>query len=635
MLTALWAGATIALLVFTALGILRKVTWYLAVDQYGYLAFAHDLMHGKVFHEWPPITALASRLPSPVDVLSQTYIYDQGRLHCRYSPGFPLILAGWLRLFGDDGAHYLNPTVFVALLIVALAFQSRLFRSRWRATAGVALIVLCPSFVHLWSLTLVRDLPTHLAALTGLTLLLPVGNRMLDARRTAAAGLALGFAGSIRPDAVLYLAPALLMATARWRREGPGRRAVVLRAGAGALAVVIGLAPFLAYNWAATGNPFRPTQGMEIQHFLTFSSESVASSPGPAGPAGPALARVGFPPGAFHGGTGSAIQGGGLRLVNLPRVLPSNIQLLRSAYGDLLLAVAIWGALLALAQRRVLFLGPATYSVLALLFFSCWSKPDTRYLSGVYVFIPMLIIEGTLGTLDLVRRLAAERGVPIARGAAVGFGAALVAGAFIADREAARGALPALLLLVPGIVATAAFLAAVRPGVALDAVVAPVLALALVTLSCTRTAQGLEARASFQRPEMLRSRATFARIVEPPAVVITTEDVGRPGENIDYYSRVAHALYLTDLARWRLSVGEAAELLAKAEMNPYLLIPTNQPGRAKMLADLKRPFTVELVADIPAAKAMDYFVAAAFYPRGIQMELYRLRWRGNYWPLLP
>jgi hypothetical protein len=632
LLGTLWLAATAALLVMTALGVLRKVTWYLAVDQYGYLTFAHDLMHGQIFHDWPPLHALASRLFSPVDVLFQTYIYDQGRLHCRYSPGFPIILAGWLRLFGDDGAHYLNPTVFILLLLVALAFQTAVFRSRWRALAGVALIVLCPTGIHLWSLTLVRDLPTHLVALTGLTLLVSGRRRGLDARRIAAAGLALGYAGSIRPDAVLYLAPAALMTAGRWWRERPGSQAVVLRAGAGVLAVALGLAPFFAYNRIATGSMFRPTQGMEIENFWTTAS--AAGSPEPAVPAGPVLARVGFPSGAWYGGTGSAIQGGGLRLANLPVILPLNLGILRGAYGDLLLGIAIWGAVLALFQRRLLFLGPVVYCLLAIPFYSCWSRPDPRYLSGVHVFMPMLIVEGVLGTLDLVRRLAAGRAT-VAQGVAATAAALLAGGAWAFHAAPVQGALPVLFLLVPGVAAAAALAAAFRPRMEIASVAAPVLALALVTVSCVRTAQSLDARATFQRPAMVRARATFAQAVEPEAVVITTEDVGRPGENIDYYSRVAHALYLTDLERWHLTIGEAAELLARDGIHPYLLIPSIQPGHDRILHDLQRPFTVELAADIPASKAIDYFVAARFYPQGIHMELYRLHWRGLWWPLLP
>ena len=123
---------------------------------------------------------------------------------------------------------------------------------------------------------------------------------------------------------------------------------------------------------------------------------------------------------------------------------------------------------------------------------------------------------------------------------------------------------------------------------------------------------------------MLRARATLGRVVEPGSVIITTEDVGRPGENIDYYSRVAQAFYMTDLIRWNLQIADAADLLARARLKPYLLIPFGQPGRDFLLARLRRQVEVELVKDISPADAMDHFVAASFYPRGVHMHLYRL-----------
>src|SRR4029077_9807519 len=112
-LPAAWVGAVVVLFYCTALWVKQSITWYLAVDQYGYLTFAHDLLHGRIFHQSTVIEALAPRLPKVVDVLSQPYVYDHGRLYCRYAPGFPLLLTGWLALFGDDGAPYLNPTVFL------------------------------------------------------------------------------------------------------------------------------------------------------------------------------------------------------------------------------------------------------------------------------------------------------------------------------------------------------------------------------------------------------------------------------------------------------------------------------------------------------------------------------------------
>jgi hypothetical protein len=156
------------------------------------------------------------------------------------------------------------------------------------------------------------------------------------------------------------------------------------------------------------------------------------------------------------------------------------------------------------------------------------------------------------------------------------------------------------------------------------AVVAPALALVLVVLAGWHLSPLLETSATFQQPEMVRARAIFARKVEPGAVVITTEDVGRPVENIEYYSGVAHALYLTDLQRWRLGVGDAAELLARGGMKPYLLLPKAQPDLDRLLDALGRRFAVELAADIPRPRALDYFVATRFNPEGIHMLLYRL-----------
>ncbi len=620
-LTALWLAATVALLWLVAAGIGRKITWYLAVDQYGYLAFAHDLMRGHVFHHWAPLDALGSRLPPQVDVLSQTYIYDHGRLYCRYAPGFPIILAAWLLLFGDDGAHFLNPTVYVVLLVLLLAFQYRVFRSRWRATAGVALVILCPTFLHFWGITLVRDLSTHLMGILGLFLLLPAGRR-LGPGRTAAAGLALGYAGSIRPDSVLYLVPALLIAVTRWRRERAAWPVALRGLATGALGVVLGLTPFLTYNWMATGSPLRPTQGMELQSFLPLQASSPpAASPEP-------VPRVGYPPGAWHGGIGQAVQGGGLRLENFPRVFPANVQLLRNAYGDVLLGMAAWGMLVALVRRRILFLATVPYLVLAFLLYSCWVRPDARYLSGVFCLVPMLIVEGLFGTLDLVRRLARTGHAVHARQLALAVAAVLVAGVAAVRVPQGGSALPTLVLLVPLGAAAAAVAAGVWPQRRIARVAAPSMALALVAFSAYRALAAPQSYAAFQRPQMLRARSTLARAVAPNAVVITVEDVGRPGENIDYYSGVAHAFYMTDLMRWRLQLPDAAKMLLDAGMAPYLFIPPSQPGHDQLLQYLRATLAVDLVVRVPPKQAMDYFVAAPFHS-GIEMELYRLKTKGG------
>src|SRR5437867_3329506 len=81
-----WAGATAVVLALAAAAIEHKITWYLAVDQLGYLLFARDLLHGKIFHQWPVANVLADLLPERTDVLAQTYVWDHGLLYSRYAP---------------------------------------------------------------------------------------------------------------------------------------------------------------------------------------------------------------------------------------------------------------------------------------------------------------------------------------------------------------------------------------------------------------------------------------------------------------------------------------------------------------------------------------------------------------------
>lgn len=618
--TLAFALATALLLVVVAIRVERNVTWYLAVDQYGYVTFASDLMHGKIFHDWPLVGALRGRLPPKIDVLSQTYVYDNGHLYCRYAPGFPLLLAAWMRVFGQDAVHMVNPLVFLALLGLALAYQARATGDRWRALVGTALIVLCPTFLHLWALTLVRDLSTHLVGLAGLYLLLPPARGgALSAARTAAAGLAIGYAGSIRPDAVMYVVPAFLVAAWRWigTRTAPARVARGLVAGA--LGVVVGLGPFLAYNHIATGSAFRPTQGMELDSFLPEAPPVPAAAPPPAPPAGGE--RVGYPSGGWQGGTTYGVQGGGIRLANFWQTLPGNIDLLRQSYGDTLLGLAVAGALLAMLQRPALFLTAVPYCVLALLFFSLWGRPDGRYFSGVFVFVPMLIVEGALGPADLIARLARRGRTPAALAVGVAATAALIAAAFVPPVVPA-GALTVLTIAVP-LVGAASVLATLAAGRGFAAAAAPALALGLVALTAVRALSGEQRRASFQRPQVERARETLARAVEPGALIITTEDVGRPADNIDYYSGVAQAVYQTDLVRWRIPIWEVAVAAARIGMTPYLLLPVDQPLRDETLANLRRVFGVELIADIPPERAIDWFVAASFH-RGVHMQLHRI-----------
>jgi hypothetical protein len=603
-------------LVALARAVEARITWYLAVDQFGYLQFANDLLQGKVFHDWAPARILA--IPSPTDVLAQTYIWDDGRMYCRYSPGFPMLVAGWLALFGDARIALLNPTIYLGLLGMVIACEWRLAGSAWRGLVVAVLVALCPTMMYWWSLTLTRDLSAHFFALIGLYQLIPRA-QALTLRRALVAGLAIGFAASIRNDAVLYLLPATLLAGYCWLRERPGAARLARLAGGALAGLVLGLLPTLSYNALTTGNPFHPTQGMEIEKFFPTTPAATENDG----------ARVGYPS-VWKGSTVEQVSGGGLRLEHFPRTAPREWLYVFTGYGWVLLGLAALGALVALVRRPAIFLFVVPYAVSAFLFYSCWSRPDRRYIIGLYTMMPFLVTEGVLGSVALVRTIARRRGNGAARPVAAGLVVLGVVAALapiplpepISD-YLSQGVLSVLSVLLPLAMAFGAAAALIDTSRPVAPVLAAVLALVLAGYGVVRAEATRPHRAPFQRPEATLARETLRRTLAPRAVVITSEDMGRPAENIEYYAGVP-ALYLTDLDRWKLKASAATLRLIAAGRRPYLLIDRQVPERAHVLAELdKQGFVTERVLEIPSRRKMEYFVASPV-PRNIPSELYRI-----------
>jgi hypothetical protein len=600
-----------------------RITWYLAVDQFGYLQFAHDLLHGKVFHDWEPAKIMGV-LPKRTDVLAQTYVLDNGRMYCRYSPGFPMLVAGWLALFGDARVSFLNPTLYLAFLGMVIACERRLSGSVWRGLVVVVLIVLFPTMMYWWSLTLTRDLSAHLFAFVGLYQLIP-RKEPLTPWRAAVAGLGLGFAASIRNDAVLYLLPATLLAIASWRHARPERAFVPLAAVAG---LVLGLLPTLSYNAITTGNPFRPTQGMEIESFLP--------SPPPPTPTIGTGNRIGYPS-LWKGGSYRQVQGGGLRLQNFPQTAPAEWSYVYTSYGTVLLALAVLGAIAALVRRPALFLFTVPYAVTAFLFYSCWARPDRRYIIGIFSMIPFLVTEGVFGTLDVLHEIAKRRGPDVARpiAAAVAMIAILVALATwgggialppIVGGDApylSKGTLAALTVILPAALGLGAVVTALSPAQRVTPLLAPALAVILAGYGTLRANDTSSHRAPFQGPQAAIARETLRRTLEPRSVVITAEDMGRPAENIEHYGGFP-AFYVTDLKRWRLKASSASLSFLAAGVRPYLLLDQSVPERGALLADLAdQGFIADRIVQVPPGRNMEYFVAS---PNGSKYpaELFRI-----------
>ena len=600
-------------------GMLRtRFSWYLGIDQFGYVTFARDLLAGRLFHDWPPLAALGDLMPRPTDLLGQTYVWDGERVYARYPPGYPAILAAATAVLGAGAFALVNPLVFVGLIAVLIALGSRLLGSPWRAGVAGALFVLCPSTSHLWALTVTRDPSVHAFALTGILLLLPRRAAGVTTWRMALAGLSLGFAMCIRPDAVLYLPAAAAMAAVHWMRRGVAVKtaaAFVVLAG-----LAVGSMPLFAYNYLATGDPLRMTQGMEVSGLFGEPPPAAAVRPIPR----PAEPRLGFPPRAWQGGTHEQVQGSGLRTANFATTFPGLLRALERAYGPALLGLALWGLLVAGTVRPTLAVGVLAYVPLALVFYGLWPRPDPRYLMGVFALLPLLIVEGTFGAADVTRWLR-RRG----RGERAGLVATAVAVASVAalllQGRPTDPSLAVVARLLPITAALVAAAAAARFHVRRVAAGAGVvLMLALVATSVSHAGRLGRRPAAFQEAHMAASRAGMSRLLPAGAVLITTEDAGRVVENVEYHVPGVHALYLTDLRRWRLPLADAATALLLDRRRPYLFIPPAQPNRDAILRNLRnRGFTVERVAEVPASQGLRHFVATPFH-QGIDMELYRL-----------
>jgi hypothetical protein len=658
-------------LFLAAHGLLRKVTWYLAIDQYGYLTFAGDLAQGKVFHSWPPIDALthAIRFPS-VDVRAQTYVFDGARMFCRYTPGFPILLAAWMRLFGPSAGHYINPIFFLLLLGVHLQLTRRIFAgvagARWLALTGILLLLMLPSYLHLWAITILRDIPAQVFAMTAILLSLPSAHPMHRAR-AAAIGFLFGYLIAIRIDAALFGLPVGILFLSQPRERGALPVAACLFA--------VGISPLLAYNYAATGNPLRPTQAMEVEQFLESrrpppprahrrlaGASRIVLPPRPAASTAvtgiTGIIRAGFP-GRLERSDVAApspaparlaargvrapraaqppVHGGGFKLRHLTTTFPGNLRYLRNAFGNVILGLAIVGAVAAWFTNRLLLTVTVPYCLAALVFYSCWVRPDPRYLAGIFVLTPILALGGLVGLDRLGTALRRHRlpGVPTGRTIGIACAAALA----VAWRHEFEAVVPVLqsaweagawrggsplpvVSAIVGLVAIAALLrSALRNGEApANGRLAVILAALLLVTAVLRSVPGWHRRASFQATQVDTARRTIESLIEPGAVVITTTEVGRPAENIDHYTH-AHALYLQDLERWRLPVWQAAGKLLGRSHGVYLLMPTSSPRGRNALRELGH-LEVTRVAHVEAADAPGYFVASRFgtYP----LDIYRV-----------
>ncbi len=567
-------GLVLLALAVAARGLERRTTWYLASDQFAFLTFADDLRHGSVFHDPDSLAALAAGVPrgQTADAYYQTYIWRDGKVFSRYPPGFPLLLALAGAVGGERAQHLLNPLLYLALL-AALAWLTRRLldgappglATAAAAAAPWALLVI-PAEVHYWGITVVRDLPAHLLAIGALA--------AACTGRFALAGLALGIACTMRPDAILYSFS--LGALALVLRP---RGAELMR---GSLTFLVGIAPLLAYNTITQGHPLAFTQGMEFRHLLGAVSGRYA------------VAMAGVLPRL------PLTSGGGFQLRNLPRVLPANLSYLAGAFGLFLLPAlgALRGRLIAAA------LGP--YALASVLFFSCWGHGDARYLVGVALALLVLTAAGTARWCAALSRPGLSAGMRLVL-TALTIAAVAVSPAIFPSQEQRR-----LLELVVGtgaaLVGVAAFAPALAPAAAAVGPLVPALAFAGVGL--VRVAGGSGARDRFQEEQVIRARDAVESLVPAGALVITTPALGRPAENITHYTH-AEAHYDGEFSQLGSDPAEAARRWLATGRRVFVLLP----GKGVQL-----PNVVE-VGRLSGAELRDWFVDPGHTADAVLVEL--------------
>lgn len=559
----------VALLV-AARGVERRNTWYLASDQFAFLTFAGDLAQGSVFHDASVLEIVVPR-PNPnriYDALVQTYFWSGDKLYSRYPPGFPALLAAARVVGGERAQHWLNPALYLTTLAVLGWLGWALLRGRNRGLAagtGAAamwLLLLLPTDVHLWGITVARDLPAHLLAL--LAILAALRGRHL------ASGLALGLACTVRPDAVLY--GVALAAT--FRVDGVRLRAAAVAA-AGFL---IGVLPLLAYNTATLGHPFAFTQAGEFTELL-----------------GALLS----PPAAWAQSI-NFDSGGAFRLSNLRHTLPANLRILAASFGWCAFMTVV-GTAWAARTRRAAVAALLPYPLVALVFYGCWSHPDARYLAGAALcLIPLT----ALGAVVSCAFLASRRRAPALRVAALAAAAYVVAESRLPGWLRVPGIGPAEVALGIALAAAAVVPAVPRIGASVRRLAPLAPALALLGVVAVRLLGGSGARDPFQASEVARARAALGALVPPDAVVLTSESLGRPAENIAHYLGVP-TFYLSELPLLRTDHEKAAILLAMGGRRAFFLL---EEDRAHEIASLRAIGGLRVVGRRRGGAVLDWFV---------------------------
>ncbi|MFP6665136.1 MAG: hypothetical protein VCC00_13090 [Deltaproteobacteria bacterium] len=574
-------GLGLLALLVSGYGLVRHNNWYLASDQAAFLTIARDMQTGTVFHDTAIFTdTVVGRADwKRYDAFQQTYFLQQDKLYSRYPPGFPAMLAVAGAVAGERGEHWLNPLLYLATLLVLAGLLYTLLRGQDRAlAAGTAvlamwLVLLVPTGVHLWGITVARDLPAHFLGLLGLVF--AVRNRPI------LSGLTIGFALVVRPDAILYGLPVAAIVLVS--------RPPLSRILFWVVALGVGASPLLAYNFVTLGHPLSFTQGGEFRDLLGWLQPPSAH----AAPAG----SVAVP------------SGGGFRLANLRTTLPGNLIVLGRAFGSLLLFTGA-GMVWSLRRRPLVAAALLPYPLAAVVFYSCWTHPDARYLAGASL---CLIGLTSVGVVTASRALQSDRAWRHSRWLALLVAALLVAWQMAAGQGTVAWAPGGTFVVVVAGSACVASVAHLLRNQGAVTMVAPALALAILAL--LRLFSGTPSWGSFRAPQAHQAQALVAQYIPPGSLVLASPSLGRPAENLRVYSGV-EAFYPAEFSLFDKTAEDAIVVALASGRRVFRLVD----ARARIAPDsMPNIARIERVLLLPPQRALEIYADPRRAPRGVAL----------------
>jgi hypothetical protein len=459
----------------------------LGSDPYGVVHFAQHLARGKFYSDYPVYGWFKPDWKTGrYMVLYGNYQLRDGKMFCKYTIGYSLLLAVSLKLFGPSSIYFFNVFMLVLLLLFQYLFAREVLPSRPHrdllALCAPLLLLLLIDKVWDTAIKPVHDLPALMILVAGLYLwvrALKTPGR-INWWLLGAGSFCLGFSGSFRLPNVLIVIPAgvylLVRLIGKVRIGTIGLALAVI-----VLAFALGLLPALVQNQLTTGHPLKPPRP-EVIEKKTVKIDDLY-----------------YPPPLWIG--------------FFPHTFPAVMKFFWEVYQPLFSLLIIIGAVAAFRSPEVKYLCLGI-PVIFILLYSCWVHLMARYLM---IAQPFLIVLATAGCGRLL-----EARIP--RPALAGW--LLLLGADYWARALARAPYGVQVIDILAIVAGCALWLLMGGALRQVGLSSRVRALALILLACFLIDKGprpIVSRRIFQLADAARFGRDVDRIVPKGSVIFATK----------------------------------------------------------------------------------------------------------------